>query len=266
MSYIAGHTPAVLKGHSQRTASNSAAYLLPHLAPHHIILDIGCGPGSITLGFAKYARDGAVWGVDTSRELMHANQRQADEKGVKNVRYLAGDIYHLPFEDDSFDVTHVHQVLCHLTDPLAALREMKRVTKPGGIVAAREAILETTIVYPSVPALDAWKIKLQAMHARRGQHPNAGKQLVQWAIQAGFAPHKVKASAGTFCYSGKEQREWWGGVWQARTVSAEWEGSMVKTGIATKKELVDMAKAWGEWQIKEEAWFGMMHGEILAWV
>lgn len=266
MSYIAGHNPAVLKGHSARTIQDSAAYLLPHLDPGHKILDIGCGPGSITLGFAERVTKGKVVGVDTSEELMNQNQQQAEERGIRNVRYLVGDIYRLPFEDGAFDVTHCHQVLCHLTDPRAAMKEMKRVTKPGGIVAAREAILETTVVYPSTPALDTWKSKLQEMHEAQRQHPNAGKQLQHWAIQVGFQPDNIKSSAGTFCYAGKEKREWWGSVWQARTVSKEWEKSMVETGIATKEELVAMAEAWGEWQTKEEAWFGMMHGEILAWV
>jgi hypothetical protein len=120
-------------------------------------------------------------------------------------------------------------------------------------------------VHPWIPALDMWKERLQRMHAMQGQHPNAGKQLLGWALASGFSPEKIKCSAGTFCYAGKEEREWWGGVWRERTVSREWERSMVQTGIATRDELVAMSDAWGEWQTKEDAWFGMMHGEILAW-
>ena len=55
-------------------------------------------------------------------------------------------------------------------------------------------------------------------------------------------------------------------MWEARSLSKEWDENMVATGIATKDELVAISKEWKEWQGKEEAWFGMMHGEMLAWV
>lgn len=264
MSYIAGHTPAALRTHALRTSQNSCTYLLPHLSPSARILDVGCGPGSITLGLAALVPQGSVVGVDTSHELMRRNEKEAREKGVENVRYELGDIYALPFEDGVFDVTHVHQVLCHLTDPLRALREIRRVTRPGGIVAAREAIMETMIMYPSTPDLEAWKDALQRMHLGRGQHPGAGKMLRAWALEVGFPVEGIKCSAGTFCYSGKEEREWWGGVWAARCVSDEWKEGM--KGIATEEELAKFADAWADWRGKEEAWFGMMHGELLAWV
>lgn len=199
MSYIAGHTPAALRTHALRTSQNSCTYLLPHLSPSARILDVGCGPGSITLGLAALVPQGSVVGVDTSHELMRRNEKEAREKGVENVRYELGDIYALPFEDGVFDVTHVHQVLCHLTDPLRALREIRRVTRPGGIVAAREAIMETMIMYPSTPDLEAWKDALQRMHLGRGQHPGAGKMLRAWALEVGFPVEGIKCSAGTFC-------------------------------------------------------------------
>lgn len=264
MSYISAHNAASLSHYSTRTAQNSAAYLLPHIQPCSRILDVGCGPGSITLGFAALVPEGSVVGLDTSEELMKDNETNAREKGLKNVSFVVGDIYHLPFDDASFDITHTHQVLVHLTDPVRALRELRRVTRPGGIVAVRESIMETMITYPSAPALDAWKSALQRMHASRGQHPGAGKALRAWALEVGFAAEKVKCSAGTFCYSGREESEWWGGSWAARCVSEEWREGM--KGIASEGELQGFADAWKEWSGKEEAWFGMMHGELLAWV
>lgn len=266
MAYIAGHTPAVLKGHAARTAEDCAAYLLPHIKSQDYILDIGCGPGTITLGFAKRVQKGRVVGIDISPELMAKNTQEAKEQGISNITYRVADIFHLPFSDATFDITHCHQVLCHLTDPKAAMKEMVRVTKPGGIVAAREAMFESMIVYPSTPPLAAWKEKLQQMHLAKGQHPDAGKMLHHWALQLGIEPDRIQSSAGNFCYSGREQRKWWGSVWEERCVSREWEESMVVPGIATKKELQEISQEWKKWQGKEEAWFGMMHGEILVWV
>ncbi|KAJ9102973.1 hypothetical protein QFC19_004530 [Naganishia cerealis] len=267
MAYIAGHTPAVLKGHAARSADDCAAYLLPHIKPTDHILDIGCGPGTITLGFAQRVPQGRVVGLDISDTLIEENARAAEQKGITNVAYHVGSIFQLPFPDASFDVTHCHQVLCHLTDPQAAMAEMIRVTKPGGgVVAAREAIMETMVIYPPRLALTSWKEKLQQMHRRTGQHPGAGQALHHWAMQLGIKPTQIRSSVGTFCYTGQEQREWWGSVWEQRCVSAEWEESMVVPGIATRDELKEMSLAWKEWQGKEEAWFAMMHGELLVWV
>ncbi|KAJ9103149.1 hypothetical protein QFC21_002571 [Naganishia friedmannii] len=266
MAYIAGHTPAVLKGHAARTAEDCAAYLLRHIKPDNYILDIGCGPGTITLGFAKRVPEGRVVGIDISPELMAKDTQEAQEQGIGNVTYQVGDIFHLPFSDATFDITHCHQVLCHLTDPKAAMKEMIRVTQPGGIVAAREAIFESMMIYPSTPALDAWKNKLQQMHLAKGQHPDAGKTLHHWALQLGIKPERIRSSAGNFCYSGREQREWWGSVWEERSISKEGEDSMVGPGIATKEEHSEISQEWKRWQGKEEAWFGMMHGEVLVWV
>ncbi|KAJ9119180.1 hypothetical protein QFC22_003672 [Naganishia vaughanmartiniae] len=195
-----------------------------------------------------------------------SNTEEAHEKGVENVAYQVGDIFHLPFSDATFDITYCHQVLCHLTDPKETMKEMIRVTKPGGIVAAREAIFEGIIVYPLTLPLVAWKDKLQRMHLAKGQHPDAGKTLNHWALQLGVDPERIRSSAGNFCYSGREQREWWGSVWEERSVSKEWEESMVGPGIATMEELRAISREWKKWQAKEEAWFGMMHGEILVWV
>ncbi|KAI5450868.1 hypothetical protein NCC49_002609 [Naganishia albida] len=264
MAYISAHNPASLSHYSTRTPQNSAAYLLPYLQPSSSILDVGCGPGSITLGFASLVPDGSVVGLDTSEELMERNTQNAREKGMRNVSFVVGDIYSLPFADATFTITHIHQVLCHLTDPLRALRELRRVTRPGGLIAARESIMETMVAYPSSRGLEAWKEAMQRMHAGRGQHPGAGKALRAWALEIGFEADKLMCSAGTFCYSGKEEREWWGGVWAARCVSDEWKEGM--KGIADEQQLQAFATAWNEWSEKEEAWFGMMHGELLAWV
>lgn len=141
-NYTQGHHPTVLKSHNSRTASKCAAYLIPHIKPHYRILDIGCGPGSITLDLAELVPEGSVTAIDYSSTAINAAKENAAERGVKNCQFKVGDAYHLYWEDNTFDVVHCHQCLIHVDDPGRVLQEMRRVCKVGGIVAAREGELQ----------------------------------------------------------------------------------------------------------------------------
>src|SRR6478609_11701068 len=154
--YTHGHHESVVRAHAARTAENSAAFVLPYLAPGVSVLDVGCGPGSITCDFAVLVAPGEVTGLDRSPEVIAHAAVLAGERGVPNVSFVAGDLYRLDFPAETFDVVHAHQVLQHLTDPIAALREMRRVAKAGGIVAARDADFHGMSWYPALPELDDW--------------------------------------------------------------------------------------------------------------
>lgn len=133
--YLQGHHDSVLRSHRWRTADNSAAYLLPHVRPGMRVLDVGCGPGSITRDFGGLVgRDGDVLGIDSSADVVAQAALACD---LPQVRFAVGDALELDAPDRTYDVVHAHQVLQHLSDPVAALREMRRVTRPGGLVAVR---------------------------------------------------------------------------------------------------------------------------------
>ena len=127
--YTHGHHESVLRSHRWRTVENSAAYLVPALERGQRVLDVGCGPGTITVDLAARVAPGEVVGLDASAAVLELARAAADEAGVANVSFRTGDATALPFEDGSFDVVHAHQVLQHLSDPVAALREMRRVTR-----------------------------------------------------------------------------------------------------------------------------------------
>lgn len=136
--YMADHSAPVLRTLSWRTATNSAGYLLPHLRSNMKNLNIGCGPGS-TIDLARLVSQGHVTGVEYVPDPLEEARVLAAAKGVTNVSFEVGDIDSLPFEDDAFDVVHAHQVLQHISNPVKALQEMRRVTKVGGLVACRES-------------------------------------------------------------------------------------------------------------------------------
>lgn len=138
-SYTTGHHESVLKTHGNRRASVHAAYLLPSIKRNDLILDVGCGPGSITLGLAERAPDGWTVGIDFSPVAIEAAKQHAQclEKRLK-CEFRTGDAYAIEWDKETFDVVHAHQCLIHLAEPVLALKEMKRVCKIGGIVAARD--------------------------------------------------------------------------------------------------------------------------------
>src|SRR5207237_6414427 len=151
-TYTHGHAPAVVRQHAQRTAEEAAAFLLPELRPGMRLLDVGCGPGSITRGLAERVAPGEVIGLDLSRETLEEARRDAAARGLGNLRYQEASVYTLPFADASFDVAYAHQVFQHLREREAALREMLRVVRPGGLVAVRDVDWGTVAYWPR----DSW--------------------------------------------------------------------------------------------------------------
>lgn len=242
--------------------SNSAAYLIPHLRPGQEVLDVGCGPGTITIDFAHRVTPGNVVGIDSSPAPLREAGDQAQRQGVRNISFAVADVGNLNFVEGTFDVVHAHQVLQHLADPVAALREMRRVCKPGGVVAARDADCAAMTWYPPQPRLDRWlELYQQVARSNRGE-PEAGRRLLSWARAAAFST--ITSSATAWCYASPEERAWWGGLWAERTTSSAFAEHAVQGRFATRADLEDMALAWREWAGQQDGWFAVLHGEVLC--
>ncbi|POX40212.1 SAM-dependent methyltransferase [Streptomyces sp. Ru73] len=262
--YTHGHHESVLRSHTWRTAANSAAYLLDSLKPHMKVLDIGCGPGTITADLAALVPDGSVTGLEHAPDVLSQARAVAAERGLTNVHFAVGDVHHLDYPDDSFCVVHAHQVLQHVGDPVQALREMRRVTKPGGIVAVRDGDYATMTWHPAVPGMDEWLDLYRRVARANGGEPDAGRRLRSWALEAGFAPADVTCTASAWCYSTDEERAWWSGLWADRTLTPAYARRAIEGGHATQAELEAISAAWREWGTREDGWFGVLHGEILC--
>lgn len=262
--YTHGHHESVLRSHTWRTAANSAGYLLEALRPHLRILDIGCGPGTITADLAALVPDGHVTGLERAPEVLDRARAKAAGRGLTNVRFTVGDVHALDFPDDTFDVAHAHQVLQHVGDPVQALREMRRVTASGGIVAVRDADFAAMAWYPQTDGMTDWLRLYQRVARANGGEPDAGRRLHAWARQAGFTPDAITATAGTWCYRTPQERSWWSELWAERTVSSSFARTAVDGGHATAAELDRIARAWRAWGAEEDGWFAVLHGELLC--
>src|SRR4051812_39755068 len=194
-TYTHGHHESVLRSHRWRTAENSAAYLLPHLSSGTTVLDVGCGPATITADFATLVTPARVVAMEVDEGALEVARTEIVRRGLTNVDFVIGDVNALEFADDSFDVVHAHQVLQHLSDPVGALREMRRVTRPGGVIAVRDSDYAAFAWYPRLPALDEWLDLYEKVARANGGEPDAARHLLAWAHAAGL--HEVTASSST---------------------------------------------------------------------
>ena len=257
--YSHGHHESVLRSHTWRTAENSAAFLLPHLGAGMSLLDVGCGPGTITADLAQCVPDGRVVGIDVPPDLMATAQR---DRGSDRVSFEVGDIYALRFDDDTFDVVFAHQVLQHLGDPVAALREMRRVLKPGGLVAVRDSDYGAFVWTPEDPRLTRWMALYHELTRRNRAEADAGRYLHRWVRDAGFAELRVSSSNWTF--QNAEDRAWWGSLWADRVRQSEFARQSLEYGLTDERELESIAEAFLQWADDPDALFIVVHGEVLA--
>lgn len=259
--YFHGHHSSVLRSHTWRTAENSAAYLLGMLRRGVRLLDAGCGPGTITADLAARVAPGEVLGIDNSAAVIEqAAQRFAG--AVLNLRFAVGDVYALDLPDASVDVVHAHQVLQHLVDPVAALRELRRVLVPGGLLAVRDSDYGAMTWYPADPDLDLW---LDAYRrTARGLHaePDAGRMIHAWVAEAGFT--NLEAGASIWCFSSADDVAWWGSTWAERAVASDFATRSRELGILQDGDPERIGAAFRRWAEHPYARFTVPHGEVLA--
>lgn len=260
--YTHGHHESVMRSHMWRTVENSAGYLIPSLVAGATLLDVGCGPGTITIDMAARVAPGTVIGIDAGADVIEKATAAGAASGLDNVSFAVGNCYSLDFPDDSFDIVHAHQVLQHLTDPVAALKEMRRVVKPGGVVAVRDADYHGMFWAPQLPVLDRWMEIYQGVARANDAEPDAGRFLLGWAQEVGF--ESITPSADTWCFATPEDRDWWGNLWADRVQASALGEQALSYGIATKDELASVSAAWHEWMADPAAWFAVVNAELLC--
>lgn len=261
-TYVHGHSDSVMRSHTRRTIANSAAYLESHLVPGIELLDVGCGPGTITLEFAERIGDGRVVAIDAVAGVLEQAEARRIEAGIDNCSFEVGDVYALDHPDDAFDVVHAHQVLQHLSDPVAALREMRRVCKPGGIVAVRDADYAAMAWAPGDRALDRWMELYHHITRAAGVEADAGRHLLGWAVDAGL--QDIRCSSSTWTFTTPPELDWWCGLWADRVLQSSYRDQVLSGGFATQADLDEIAEGWRAWAHRPAAWFCVLHGEVLA--
>ncbi len=260
--YTHGHHESVLRSHTWRTAENSAGFLLPYLRHGHSVLDVGCGPGTITIDIARRVAPGDVTGIDRSLEVIELARRGATDSGVANLSFEVGDVYALDFADSTFDVVYAHQVLQHLSDPIRALREMRRVLVSGGLVAVRDADYGKFAWAPRASVRERWLELYHEITRRNGAEADAGRYLAEWVRSAGF--EQLTYATSIWRFHTAEERAWWGGLWAERVLKSEFARQGLEFGLTTAAELQEISGTFVTMAEDPDAEFVVEHGEVLA--
>jgi SAM-dependent methyltransferase len=260
--YTHGHHESVLRSHRWRTAENSAAYLLPYLSSGQTVLDVGCGPGTITADLAALVAPGRVTALEVTDAALDLARTEIARRGLATVDFAIGDVHALDLPDGGFDVVHAHQVLQHVGEPVGALREMRRVAKPGGVVAVRDSDYAAFTWFPALPELAEWLDLYERVARGNGGEPDAGRRLLSWAHAAGF--DDVTATSSTWCFSNPDDRAWWGIMWAERVLVSDLARTAVATGAATTGDLQRISDAWKRWAADPDGWLSILHGELIC--
>jgi SAM-dependent methyltransferase len=235
--------------------------LKPFLRAGASLLDVGCGPATLTLDLAKHVAAGRVVAIERAEAVLEEARRTVAGHEPA-VQVSAGDVYALDFPDGSFDIVHAHQVLQHLTAPVRALKEMRRVCAPNGVVAVRDSDYGAFRWFPEDERLTAWLRLYFKVAESNDAFPDAGRRLYAWAKEAGF--RDVTYSASVWAYSTPEQRTWWSDLWAARVTESAFAEQALERGFATKSELAAMVAGFKAWGAADGGTWTITHGEVLA--
>ncbi|KIW16241.1 hypothetical protein PV08_06292 [Exophiala spinifera] len=275
-TYTQGYSSQTLATQQSRTVGSDAAFLFPHIKQTDHVLDVGCGPGTITTGFAQCANEGRIVGVDISTDVVGRARTLAEQAGIPtegpgSVVFEEGNVLTgLAYADNTFDVVFCCQTLGYMPPPetpVKALAEMRRVLKPGGILAVRDTIEQH--FYPRTADLD----RLWVGNFRRAvlkDHPDAdlsAPPVPALFRRAGFDVDggKVRIGTASTTISGAETRQ----RLAKRAKSQLQPGdplyqNWLDAGI-TEDEIQQTIRASRQWAETEDAWYVALQCETLAW-
>ena len=248
-----------LKG---RKVSKDAAFFQPHLKSGMNLIDCGCGPGTITIDLAEFIKPGDVVGIDLDENQIKLAREHSLERKVSNVKFEVGDIYKLPFPDNTFDAAFAHTVLQHLVDPVKVAIEIHRVLKPGGIIGVREEDTASFIISPFTPKFD----ELMKLYVRTWKHNGGDPYFArrQRAVlnEAGFV--RVEATASAESYGTPESTR------QMGDMMADYMYTHLETAIqlnwVDSKKAKTLTTEWRSWGEHPDAFFGVLFCEAVGWV
>lgn len=243
-----------------RSAEVQARFFLPCLRPGMSVLDCGCGQGGITIGLAAKSCPGETVGIDRNAADVVTAENLRDEKESSNLRFATADVYALPFPDASFDAVFSHALMEHLREPLAAVREMKRVLKPGGTLGVRAPQFDGNLTAPPAPFLERGEELYRKFSEYNGGNPTVGTDLPSLVRRAGFSG--IVCTASYDCFSTRDAVEMWAGV--MRTFFAESAAKLISLGWTDAVELGGLNEAYDRWARDPDAMSARAFVEVVA--
>jgi ubiquinone/menaquinone biosynthesis C-methylase UbiE len=261
--YTVGYEDANLRFFQMRTLAMCAPFLLPHLRPGLTALDVGCGPGSMTIELAQHVAPAEVIGVDLEISQFERARAAAAERGVRNIQFKQGDAYELPFPDASFDLVFSHAILSHLREPARALAEMRRVLRPGGLVAVSENDTDAFVFAPVDSPMERFFTLYFRVLEQNGGLRLQPRLLRGALLEAGFA--RAEAHGAAEAYGTPERTRWLAAAMAATVASAGFRETVLNRGWAGQAELDELPSAMLAWGERPDALGAALKPGALGW-
>jgi ubiquinone/menaquinone biosynthesis C-methylase UbiE len=260
--YTHGYADEWAQFHGGRTLAAHARFMAPHLRAGLSVIDCGCGPGSITCDIAQAVAPGEVVGIDLAEAQVDHARGLAARREVPNVRFECGDIYALPYPGGTFDVAFAHNVLEHLTDPPRAIRQMRRVLKPTGIIGICDPDYSLVLVEP--PFVTGWLDLFYRVREFNGSSLWYARSLRRLLREAGFARTEGFAEVE---YEGNRQsvrRAYDAVIQQLRDLA--FVATVLDHGWADQAALDAMIAEVEAWADNPDAYSATLHPCAIGWL
>jgi SAM-dependent methyltransferase len=239
-TYIHGYDQFVVEFMATRKANVEAGFILPYLQPGMRVLDVGSGPGTITVGLAAAVAPGEVVGIDREASQVERARALAAEQGVTNVRFELAHAKEIPFPDGSFDAAFEHTLLEHVADPAGIVREMYRVLKPGGVVGVADGDWNGFILAPRSDLVTDSVALYERLWRHNGGDARLGHRNRVLLREAGFT--QIRTTSRTIDFNPRDA-----GWFADRLLSPDFADTVVGFGWTDRVTLERYAQAVREW-------------------
>lgn len=197
------------------------------------VLDVGCGIGTVSCWMAQQVGpDGSVIGIDAESAQVDLARRSAFDLALHNVTFQQANAYETGLPRGAFDLVYCRFLLCHLTRPLEALKEMYNLLKPGGTLACEDLDLATTFTEPAFPAFDRMVELLLAFTRKRGTDHSIGRKLHRLFQELGLLDTNIRLLQRAYL-RGEEKKAWEYTFLEASPV-------IIEAGLTTRDEVTEI--------------------------
>ncbi|MCP3660214.1 MAG: class I SAM-dependent methyltransferase [Bacteroidetes bacterium] len=259
--YSPGYSKKLIQSYQRRKVNREAIFFTPHLHSKMNLLDCGCGPGTITVGLAKIVSEGKVTGIDIEVTQIEKAKKHALDQNISNIQFQVANIYELPFSDNSFDAVFSHALMQHLKHPLNALKEIKRVLKPRGVVGLRDDDQGSLILSPHNSSMNKVIELIKKSMKHYGGNPKVGRQHRELLRKAGF----INVEASSSCeYDGILEETQKRGDLAAELITYMTE-TAVKMNWATIDEMKKLSVDCKNWGRNPDAFDSIIWCEAVGW-
>lgn len=260
--YAFGYSPAAVGMMESRSAEQHAGFFASKLTPGMGVLDIGCGPGSITVGLAAVVSPGEVTGIDIEPSQIALGQSRAESLGLKNCRFQTGSVYDLPIADHSVDAVFGHTILMQFRDLAPVLAEIRRVLKPGGLIGFRETDFGANLYHSEDSAVRKVLSTLRQTILHNDGNPDVGHALPSIVSGAGF--EVVSASATYAGAATPEAKLGMYGAIERLWEQADFVAQAESLGMISARERAEMAGRLQQEAAEPASFSGTTYVEIIA--